>query len=224
MLRSGWLLLLALLAQRTVLPAPLEAAEPKVNDRAEFFSKSAVEHAKRKIQEIHRRFKVEVVIETFPSIPDNMKAQYKPEREGRPVLSPLGRDAGGRRRRERHLRVDLQESGAPANRTRSNRPARRLSRLQDRDALVKRTTEAHAAEAVRCGPSEMVDSIESTLEANLGQRAVSRPARVPIPASVATGPLRPQRFPNEAREVRTQSSGLLGWVCLGVVAFFWSSG
>ena len=37
-----------------------------------------MEQATRKVQEIHRRFKIEVVIETFPSIPENRRAQYKP--------------------------------------------------------------------------------------------------------------------------------------------------
>ena len=64
-----------------VVPAPLQAAEPKVNDRAEFFSESAVEQATRKIQEIRRRYKVEVVIETFASIPDSMKAHTSPRTE-----------------------------------------------------------------------------------------------------------------------------------------------
>ena len=78
MLRSGWLLLFGLLANGLLSSAPLWAAVPKVNDRAEFFSKSAVEQATRKIQDIHRLWKVEVVVETFPSIPDDLKAQYKP--------------------------------------------------------------------------------------------------------------------------------------------------
>ena len=77
MLRCGWLLFFACLASGLVFSAPVYGAEPTVNDRAEFFSKSAVEQAKRKVQEIRNRFKVEVVIETFASIPDNMKVQYK---------------------------------------------------------------------------------------------------------------------------------------------------
>ena len=31
-----------------------------------------------RLLQINQRFKVEVMIETFPSIPDNMKAQYHP--------------------------------------------------------------------------------------------------------------------------------------------------
>ena len=83
MLHFNRFLLFALLANGLVVPAALEAAVPKVNDQAEFFSKSAVEQATRKMQEIRRRFKVEVVIETFPSIPENMKAQYRPEEKSK---------------------------------------------------------------------------------------------------------------------------------------------
>src|SRR5208282_678991 len=80
MLRSRWFLLLAFLANGFVLPAPLQAAEPKVNDQAEFFSKSAIEQATQKMQEIHRISKdvFQVVIDTIPSIPDNMKAPDNP--------------------------------------------------------------------------------------------------------------------------------------------------
>ena len=133
----------------SMFPAPVEAAEPKVIDRAEFFSKSAVEQATRKLQEINRRFKVEVVIETFPSIPENMQAKYKPER--RSVLSPLGRDARGRRRHERHLCADLQESGTPADRARSSRSAERP--LRSTSAMCwSASADSLWAEAIRRGP------------------------------------------------------------------------
>ena len=125
MLCSGRLLLFVLLASGPAFPAlleagPIEAAEPNVVDRAGFFSNPAVVQAKQKIQEIHRRFKVDIVIETFPSIPDNMQAAYRSADKN--LLSPLGRDPRNRPRRQRHLRADLQEPRVPANRTRSVGP------------------------------------------------------------------------------------------------------
>jgi len=86
MLRSYWFLLFGCLPGGLVLPAltqaaPSEAAEPKVIDRAEFFSKSAVDQATRKVREINRDFRVAVVIETFPSIPDSLRNQYENDKE-----------------------------------------------------------------------------------------------------------------------------------------------
>ena len=193
-----------------LVPAPLEAAEPKVNDRAEFFSKSAVEQATRKMQEIHRRFKVEVVIETFPSIPDNMKAQYKPDGE-EDVLSPLGRDSRSRRRRERHLRADLQESGAPANRTRSNRSARRHSLIDERDALVTNAAETSWVKS-------------STMRPLWKWSTPSSRHWKPISASVPAGPLRPCKDSQRGSgSCAAAIVGLLGWICLAVVVLlaFW---
>ena len=51
MLRSNLYLPFALLAFGLLLPAPLTAAVPRVDDRAEFFSKSAREQATRTIRE-----------------------------------------------------------------------------------------------------------------------------------------------------------------------------
>jgi uncharacterized membrane protein YgcG len=70
-------LLLAIVAGWAVDPAAVHASEPKVNDRAEFFSKPAIEKATQKLQDIKDRFKVDVVIETFPSIPEGMAAEFK---------------------------------------------------------------------------------------------------------------------------------------------------
>ena len=113
-----------------VATAPIEGAGPKINDDlGSFFSKSAVDHAMGRLLKIYSRFKVEVVIETFSSIPDNMKAQYQPDAKAeffrRWAVMRTDDEA-----RQRHLRPDLQESGIPANRTRQVDPQEGLHARQ----------------------------------------------------------------------------------------------
>ena len=124
MLRFGCCFLLALLANGLVVSSAVRAAEPRVNDRAEFFSKSAVEQAMAKMQDIQRRFKVTIVVETFPSIPDNMKARYKPaEKETffRRWAETRAADEGVKGvyvlicRKPGHLQIEPDESVAPSN-------------------------------------------------------------------------------------------------------------
>ncbi len=47
-----------------------------VNDQAGFFSKTAIDQATAKLQEIRSRYKVEVVVETFPSVPQDMRTRF----------------------------------------------------------------------------------------------------------------------------------------------------
>ncbi len=75
MLRCSGLLFFAFLASGMAAAAQPQAPGPRVNDQAGLFSKSAVEQATRKIQDIQRRFNVEIVIDTVASIPNDMKAQ-----------------------------------------------------------------------------------------------------------------------------------------------------
>ncbi len=145
-----------------------EAAEPKVSDRAGFFSKSAVEQATRKIQEIRHRFKVEVVIETFPSIPDNMKAAYKPEEKNeffRRWAETRATDEGVKGiyvlicKNPGHLQIEPDKS-----------VRRQAFTLDDRDALVKQSLKLMNQQQYNAALLEMVNTIESTLETNLGRR------------------------------------------------------
>jgi len=202
MLRSGWLLLFAFLASGFIIPPPLMAAEPKVTDRAEFFSNSAVEQATRKIQDIRRRFKVEVVVETFPSIPENMKSQYRPDEKNkffRRWAETCAADQGVKGiyvlicKKPGHLQME------PDQLTR-----KKAFTLDERDALVKNMLKRMNQKQYDAALSEMVASIETTLQTNLGQR---------------TGGAAPtRRIPNEAPAGGAgQSSGILGWICLAVV-------
>ena len=76
MLRSGGLLLFVLLASGLIGASPVEGGEAKINDWGLFFSDTAVRQAKRTMDEINQRYKVDVVIDTYASIPDDLRSQY----------------------------------------------------------------------------------------------------------------------------------------------------
>ncbi len=161
MLRYAWFLLPAFLASGLVIPAAVQAAEPKVSDRAEFFSKSAIEQAAQDLQYIKRRFKVEVVIETFPSIPKNMKAQYKPEEKQqffRQWAETRATDEGIKGiyvlicKNPRRLQIATDKA-----------VRRKAFTLDDRDELVKSVVKLMGQKQYDAALAEIVDTIESTL-------------------------------------------------------------
>ncbi len=174
MLRSGWLLLFALLASELVLPAKIEAAQPKVSDRAELFSKSAVDEATQKMQEIQRRFGVDVVVETFPSIPENMQApsssaerpaffrrwaEIRAADEGlKGIYVLICKNPG-------YLQIEPDES-----------VARKAFTYRQRDALVANTLKILGQEPLGQKQFDeallkIVNTIESNLQTTLGRRA-----------------------------------------------------
>ena len=75
MSRRG-LIFFALLAAGVGLARPAQAAVPKVNDQARFFSQTAVDSAMQKMQRLYRDYKVEIIVETFASIPQDMRGRF----------------------------------------------------------------------------------------------------------------------------------------------------
>ena len=152
---------------------------------AEFFSKSAVEQATRTIQNIHRRFRVEVVIDTFPSIPENMKAQFKPEEKNqffRRWADTRAADEGVKGiyvlicKNPGHLQIEPDQS-----------VRRRAFTSAERDALVKSALKLMGQKQFDAALLEIVNTIESTVATNLG--------------SVRGGALRPRKDPRQGRWV-----------------------
>ncbi len=175
MLRSGGLLLIALLAGGLVGTSPVEGAGPKINDDlGSFFSKSAVDHAMGRLLKIYSDFKVEVVIETFSSIPDDMKAQYQPDAKAEffrrwAVMRTDDERVNGIYvlicRNPGYLQIEPDKS----TRKKAFTPA-------ERNALAKKTLKLMDRKQFDAALAGMVDTIQSTLETNLGRRAV-RPLR-----------------------------------------------
>src|SRR5437899_3132235 len=58
---------------------PALAREPGVSDRGEFFSADAVHEADQTLARIKRDFGKELVVETFPSIPEQLRGKETSE-------------------------------------------------------------------------------------------------------------------------------------------------
>jgi hypothetical protein len=70
------LIVAAFLSCGLALMQPVLAAVPKVDDKAGFFSKAAIDQELARIGALKSLYHVEVVIETFPEIPKDMRARY----------------------------------------------------------------------------------------------------------------------------------------------------
>jgi uncharacterized protein len=74
----GWLALLAVLA----IAAMPVLAHAQVNDNAKLFSDQAKVDAEKSIQQMRDKYKHTLLIETYPSIPADKKAQYDETKKG----------------------------------------------------------------------------------------------------------------------------------------------
>lgn len=78
-LLKRWALLPTLLAALLLMAGFASAVTPEVKDRADYFSKDAVEKANAEILAIKKEFNKDLLIETFPEIPADKKADYDPK-------------------------------------------------------------------------------------------------------------------------------------------------
>src|SRR3954449_13253910 len=62
------------------LAAPTRPLEPQVRDDGGFFSAQTVDQANAIIRQIKRDHGKDVMVETFSTIPDDMKSRYDPAR------------------------------------------------------------------------------------------------------------------------------------------------
>src|SRR5947209_1269045 len=76
-MKSPGLKALALLAM-SILGAllPARSARADVRDHAGFFDPAIVQRANATIADLHSRLGKDLIVETFPAIPDDMKAKY----------------------------------------------------------------------------------------------------------------------------------------------------
>ena len=206
MTRSG-LIIVAILASGLGFARPAQAAVPKVNDQAGFFSKSAIDQATATLQDIQRRYKVEVVVETFPSIPQDMRARFdsaKPEAEKNRFFQRWAEirasDEGVKGvyvlicKSPGHLQIEPDES-----------VRRKAFTLQERDALVPSVLSLLKAKRYDAALEKIVGTISATVTANESPVRGRQPAPNQAPAGLPA-------------QINSMGSGIGGWLCLAVVA------
>ena len=72
---------------------PAAASEPGIRDSGEFFSTQAIEQAGRTLQKIKQEFGKDVVVETFPAIPEDVRGSYDANAKNRFYDSWITREA-----------------------------------------------------------------------------------------------------------------------------------
>jgi hypothetical protein len=96
---TRWLLVPALLAGWLGLvgvASPQGAPPPPIKDRGEFFSREAGEKANKQIQEIYRKYKRDLVIETYPGVPAGKEDRLKTPEDRDRFFLEWARERAGR--------------------------------------------------------------------------------------------------------------------------------
>ena len=180
------------------------AVGPEVRDDAGLFSPAAVQQADAAIQKIQRELRKELLIETFPGVPENKKADYARNREEF--------FTGFVRERAQAARLDgiyvLMMKEAPPHKLRiqvamGEATRQRAFLASDRDQLVRLLQTKFREEKYDEGLKEAVAMVDRTVRSHLSS-AVPSGAR-----SVAT------TVPTAPRVVAEENSGqpnMMKWV------------
>ncbi|HEY8746417.1 MAG TPA: TPM domain-containing protein [Tepidisphaeraceae bacterium] len=151
-------LLLLMLGARAV------AASNGVRDEAHFFSANAISQAEQRIQQIEQKHHKDLLVDTLPTIPPDLKAQYDPQNKEaffEKMASSRAKAQGVDgvyvliTRDPPHLQV------MPGNNTRQ-----RLFPLADRDAVRDQLLTAFKQEKYDQGLLDMVGAIQQKMDAN----------------------------------------------------------
>ncbi|MFN4261517.1 MAG: TPM domain-containing protein [Gemmataceae bacterium] len=172
------------------------AAAPGVRDQANFFNPAAVREADMGIQEIHRRFGKDLMIETFPAIPAGLKEKYE-------ELGQATFFQDWARSRARDLQVNgiyvliCREPGRVQTEI-GNETARQAFTPSNRQELTNILLTHFRDKNYDQGLLQAVAYVEKTMAANLGRGAES-------PATLFGG--------GDGGGGRS----LFGWLCLGLL-------
>ena len=160
-MRHTWLLLPALLLGA----APAHAAGGLIQDHAGIFSAEATKAADGILADIHRRFEMEVVVETFRQIPDARKAQFSPERKADFFKQWALEEANARRVRGVYILVCMEPPQVQLGSDRA--AARRAFRPENRAELVKLFIGKFKQKEFDAGLLAGLEFVRGTVTANL---------------------------------------------------------
>ena len=168
---SRWLLMPVLLAGWLGLTAAASAANvaPLIKDDGKFFSADAVAKANQKIKKIAQDFNKDLLIETFPEIPADLKKDYKDENK-REFFDKWARDRAFENavngayvlvcKSPAHLQVEV-----------GKETQKKAFTPRNRNELVKILIDKFKVKKYDEGLEEAVDFYATTLKQNLGKTA-----------------------------------------------------
>ncbi|HXE52069.1 MAG TPA: TPM domain-containing protein [Tepidisphaeraceae bacterium] len=173
---AGVLFALALLLGR---PAPSWAGIHQVWDEAHFFNVQTIEHVNQVLQDIHGRFEKDLMIETFPSIPDDFKDKL--QEQGKDKFFDGWSSAEGRRLELNGVLILI--TGDPAHlEVKVGLETRKKAFTQsDATELADQLVTAFKAKDFDGGITRAAEFVRDRMAKNLGKAAAptSRPTTQP---------------------------------------------
>jgi uncharacterized protein len=214
-LRRTWLAVAALGLLAAAVPARA-ALVAEVRDEAKLFKPETLREADQVIREIKRDFKHDLLIETFPGIPDDKKAAFNKVKDNKEEKERFFQEwALGRAKTAEvngvyilivkqpgHVQVEV-----------GNDTRKKAFTLKDRDKLAEIMTADFRNKEWDKGLLDSVEYVRKTMEANLGTpKRGEQPAAPPVRHPASDQPAPPSLL-----------GGIWGLVCIAlvVVAVVW---
>jgi uncharacterized membrane protein YgcG len=164
--RTRWLLMPALLTIWLGLAGTASAVfPPPIKDEAKLFSAEAIDKANKKIKEIYSTSKKDLIIETYPSVPEGKTLPDDAKKRGeffKEWARARAKESGAN-----GVYVLICKSPGRVQITVDDDTAKKAFRAKDLSALDKKLIEAFKAKKFDEGLVEAVDLVAAALKANL---------------------------------------------------------
>ncbi|NBY00698.1 MAG: TPM domain-containing protein, partial [Planctomycetes bacterium] len=193
-----------------VFNSDLKAEYREVKDTAGFFSENAKSEANRRILDIEKRFKHDLVIETFSTIPEDIKKGVN--LKDKPAANRMYHQWA--QKQFANLRVNgvyilLSKDPAHLQIEVGNETQKKIFSLLDRDNLTSimltKLKEKQNDQAL----TEAVNFVYNAMESHPDNRRAGAP---PVNKPVAAAPVR-----NTNPENKGEGSPIGGWICMGLL-------
>jgi hypothetical protein len=188
--------------------APAVAVTPRVKDEARFFSADTVQKADRVIREIKDGSGKDLLIETFPTVPDDHadKVKHMDRSERERFFEEWARERARREGVDGVYVLICKEPGHVQVEV-GNETRRRAFPVENRDHLRDILVEAFKAREYDRGLLEAVEYVRDAMKDNLGECGRARAGGAGGPVTGGEGP----------RPGFALGPWVLGLLCLGVV-------
>jgi uncharacterized protein len=219
-LRTWWGVAAALLLGGA-LAGPASAAAPKVEDNAGIFSPDAVRRANDVINQIKQRYNEDLVIETFPKIPESKQAEFsripKDDRKARHDFflnwakqGAADERVGDRARGGIYVLICMSPGHIEAIVDRA--AERKTFTYQDRDELVQRLQKHFEA------AGKAADKAEKQKHYDAGVEEAVNFVRDTIRSHGGSTQAAPNGHAANPEEGGHRTSPIMGYICIGLCA------
>jgi uncharacterized membrane protein YgcG len=210
---ARWALVPALMAGCLLLPGTALAINPQVHDHGKFFDADTIRKADADIKRIEQKYKIDVVVETYDKIPEDLLSKFGYKENDRDTFFKRWIDDLADRAGVNGIVIILSKDQFKADRVRvevgvGRETQKKKFTLSNRDELYRMLKEDIAAGLKEKNPKKFNEAlldgiryIENTLSSHKAESVT--PAVVP-----------PRSAPVHHDD--TGGSNILGWICIGL--------